>query len=125
MNITKYEGGHVGDFAEGLVLQGARILASGEVRFPPPEFLHGEGVVEPLSLGITGRLYTYTTVHPGKAPAYSLAMVDFDYGLRAFGRLVWEGDTAPAIGAVVRAVPFALSDGTSDYAFEPLKGDAA
>ncbi|MHA7682589.1 Zn-ribbon domain-containing OB-fold protein [Cupriavidus sp. PET2-C1] len=125
MNITKYEGGHFGDSAEGMVLRGARFCASGEVRFPPPEFVHGDDVVDPISLGATGRVYTFTTVHPGKAPAYSLAMVDFDFGLRAFGRLVWQGEVAPAIGDVVRVVPFTLPDLASDYAFEPLIGDAA
>jgi uncharacterized OB-fold protein len=124
MGITKYEGGHSGTTAEGMVLLGARLQGTGEVRFPPPEFLHDDDFAEPVPLGVTGHLYTYTTVHSGKAQAYSLAMVDFEHGLRAFGPLVWN-DAAPAIGDLVRVVPFTLPDGTADYAFEPIKGATA
>ena len=44
-------------------------------------------------------------------------MVDFEPGVRAFGRLLYSAKP-PAIGASLRVVPFALPDGTPDYAFQ-------
>ena len=120
MEITKYLEPHWRDDAGEMVLMGARNPATGAVRFPPPEFLQAGEPAEPVSLGGEGRLYTFTTVHPGKAPAYSLAMVDFNDDLRIFGRLTWRGDAPPAIGAAVRVIPFTLPDGGPDYAFEPV-----
>lgn len=125
MELVKYAGGHLGQGPDGLVLQGARSRATGAVRFPPPEFLLGNEVAEPVSMGSEGRIYTFTTVHPGKAPAYALAMVDFPNGLRVFGRLLTPESAPPAIGGRVRTVAFNLPDGTADYAFEPQEGALA
>ncbi|WP_028602429.1 Zn-ribbon domain-containing OB-fold protein [Ottowia thiooxydans] len=122
MEIKKYPDTHFRADATGLTLMAARNPDSGEMRFPPPEFLHGGQAAEPTPMGVAGSLYTFTTVHPGKAPSYSLGMVDFENGLRVFGRLVWPSDATPAIGDVVRAVAFTLADGTADYAFEPVQG---
>lgn len=125
MEITRYPEKHFRNEAGGMTLLAARDPASGELRFPPPEFLQQGQAAEPVAMGAHGHLYTFTTVHPGKAPAYVLGMVDFENGLRVFGRLVWSGDAAPAIGDTVRTVPFALADGTADYAFEPVQKGAA
>jgi len=125
MEITKYPGAHFRSDADGIVLLGARYSGSGEMRFPPPEFLHAGEAAEPVAMGASGRLYTFTTVHPGKAPAYALGMVDFENGLRVFGRLAWPEGTEPAIGDAVHAVAFTLPDGTPDYAFAPVHGGAA
>ena len=116
MKITRYDAGHIRATEDGAVLLGARV-DGGAVRFPPPEFLIDGQQAEAVPLSAVGALYTYTTVHPGKAPAYSLAMVDFDHDLRVFGRLI-DGDAAPTIGARVRAVPFQLPNGEADFAFE-------
>jgi uncharacterized OB-fold protein len=124
MHLTKYEHGHFNDSAEGMLLTAVRFRASGEVRFPPPEFLHRGQDLDLLPLGPLGQLYTYTTVHPGKDASYSLAMVDFDPGLRVFGRLLAQEGHAPALGDTVRVVPFTLADGTPDYAFEAVAGVA-
>ncbi|MDB5900155.1 MAG: hypothetical protein JWP41_3757 [Ramlibacter sp.] len=123
MRIQRNQGKHFGDSPEGMVLKGVRHVATGEIRFPPPEFLLGDETVEEVSLGTLGRLYTFTTVHPGKAPSYSLAMVDFDPGLRVFGRLLTRDGVMPALDSPVRVVPFTLPDGTADYAFEAVGGD--
>ncbi|MDF3838984.1 OB-fold domain-containing protein [Cupriavidus basilensis] len=125
MEITKYPETHFRNDAQGMTLLAARYRGTGGLRFPPPEFLQAGEAAEPVAMGTGGRLYTFTTVHPGKAPAYALGMVDFENGLRVFGRLVWQGDTVPAIGDAVRTVAFTLPDGTPDYAFEPLKGTAS
>jgi hypothetical protein len=86
-------------------------------QFPPIEYLHGDQEAKEIELGPLGRLYTYTVVHPGKEKApYGLAMVDFEPGVRAFGRLLFDGHP-PAIGSAVRVVPCPLADGTPDYAF--------
>lgn len=122
MEITKYPEAHFRNDTDGMTLLGARYRDTNELRFPPPEFLYAEEVAEPVPMGASGHLYTFTTVHPAKAPAYALGMVDFDNGLRVFGRLAWPEGTVPAIGDMVRATAFALPDGTPDYAFAPLKG---
>ena len=124
MEITKYPESHFREDADGMALLGARYRDTGELRFPPPEFLQAGEAAEPVAMGAGGRLYTFTTVYPGKASAYTLGMVDFDNGLRVFGRLAWPEGTEPAIGDAVRIVASMLSDGTHDYAFAPLKGDA-
>ncbi len=125
MEIMKYPQAHFRNEAHGMVLLGTRIPETGEVCFPPPEFLHAGQTAEPVSMGPSGCLYTFTTVHPGKAPAYTLGMVDFGNGLRVFGRLAWPEGSEPAIGDAVHAVAFTLPDGTPDYAFAPWKGAAA
>lgn len=128
MEIMKYPQAHFrreADEVHGMVLLATRIAGTGEVCFPPPEFLHAGQAAEPVAMGASGRLYTFTTVHPGKAPAYALGMVDFDNGLRIFGRLAWPAGTEPAIGDAVHAVAFTLPDGTPDYAFAPCQGATA
>lgn len=125
MDITKYPQTHFRQEADGIVLLGARYRTTGELRFPPPEFVHPEEVVEPEAMNPSGRLYTYTTVHPSKASSYALGMVDFDNGLRVFGRLTWPAGAEPCIGDVVRAVAAHLPDGTADFAFAPIDGVCA
>lgn len=108
-----------------MVLLGARDSRTREVRFPPPEFLQGGRTAEPVSMGTHGTVYTYTTVHPRNQPPYSLGMVDFENGLRVFGRLVSPDGTAPRIGEAVRVVAFSFPDGTPDFAFESARRVAA
>ena len=103
--------------SSGMVLVATRV-AQQPPQFPPIEYVHDDTRVEEIELGPSGTLYSYTVVHAGKdKPPYALAMVDFEPGVRAFGRLLYETQ-APDIGAAVRVVPFALADGTADYAFQ-------
>lgn len=118
MQISKNENDHLSKDDQAFALYGTRV-PGGEVRFPPPEFVLNDEKLTPVALSTVGRLYTYTTVHPGKAPAYSLAMVDLDHGLRVFGRLV-HGEATPIIGSEVRVVPFKAPNGDRDFAFEPV-----
>lgn len=100
-----------------MVLVATRIVGN-PPQFPPIVFVHGDERAEEIELGPTGRLYSYTVVHPGKDKApYGLAMVDFEPNVRAFGRLLFDGQP-PAIGCALRIVPFALTDSTPDYAFQ-------
>lgn len=109
-----------------MVLIATRSSSQPTLRFPPAEFVHGDEEVEEVAIGPLGVLYTYTVVHPGKGvEPYALAMVDFEPGVRAFGRLCGPLQPAPAIDSTVRVVPFALADGTPDYAFEVVQGDQA
>ncbi|MDH6590129.1 putative OB-fold protein [Variovorax sp. TBS-050B] len=102
----------------GGMLLVATSVAGQPPQFPPIEFVHNDQTVEAIELGPTGSLYSFTIVHPGKEKQpYGLAMVDFGPGVRAFGRLLL-GARAPAIGSRLRVVPFALPDGTPDYAFQ-------
>jgi len=101
----------------GMVLVATRV-AGQPAQFPPIEFTHDDQTVEDIVLGPIGSLYSFTIVHPGKdKQPYGLAMVDFEPGVRAFGRLLYSAEP-PAIGARLRVVPFALLDGTPDYAFQ-------
>jgi uncharacterized OB-fold protein len=125
MDIRRYEAGHMHQVAGHLELLGSLQVGNAEVRFPPIEFLHDAEAAEPVGLGEHGRIYTHTTVHPAKSPAYSLAMVDFDHGIRAFGRLLVDADTHPEIGDRVRVVSFELAGGTMDYAFESIESRGA
>jgi len=105
------------DARGGMVLVATQV-AGQPAQFPPIEFTHNDQKVEVVELGPTGSLYSFTIVHPGRdKPPYGLAMVDFEPGVRAFGRLLYDAEP-PAIGARVRVVPFALPDGTPDYAFQ-------
>jgi uncharacterized OB-fold protein len=122
MQITRCPGGHVRQTTEGTLLVAVRV-GDGELRFPPPEFVHGGAATSEVLIGPIGSLYTFTTVYPGKdVPAYSLAMVDFAPGLRVFGRLLHDAQHPAALDAPVRIVPATLPDGSADYAFEPLPG---
>lgn len=117
MKIIKRTGSHFREAAGGMVLIAAQV-AGQPSQFPPVEFVHNDQPVEDIELGPTGSLYSYTVVHPGKdKPPYGLAMVDFAPGVRAFGRLLFD-TVPPAIGSHLRVVPFALPDGTPDYAFQ-------
>ena len=99
----------------GMVRIATRSSSQLTLRFPPAEFVHGDDEVEEVAIGPLGVLYTYTVVHPGKGvEPYALAMVDFEPGVRAFGRLCGPLQPAPAIDSTVRVVPFALADGTPD-----------
>lgn len=118
MKISKNENDHLSKDDHRLALYGTR-MPGGEVRFPPPEFVMNDEKLTPIALSTLGRLYAYTTVHPAKAPAYSLAMVDLDHGLRVFGRLVHR-EAAPIIGSEVRVVPFTAPNGQRDFAFESV-----
>lgn len=93
-------------------------VAGQPLQFPPVEFVHNDQRVTDVELGPTGSLYSFTVVHPGKdKPPYGLAMVDFEPGVRAFGRLLFDAEP-PAIGSRLRVVPFTLPDGMPDYAFQ-------
>lgn len=107
-------------------LVATRTASHPELQFPPLQYVHGDEAVEEVDIGPTGRLYTYTVVHPGKgAEPYMLAMVDFEPGVRAFGRLTGSLQPAPLLDSMVRVVPFTLADGTPDYAFEAVQGAEA
>ncbi len=126
MQITMREAPYLLDTADGLMLLAARTGQGAALQFPPPECVHGEpdrAHIADVAIGPVGSLYTYSIVHPGrdKAP-YGLAMVDFEPGVRVFGRLLYEAGREPELGAQVKVVPFALQDGVPDYAFEPLQG---
>ncbi|MET3918872.1 putative OB-fold protein [Variovorax sp. OAS795] len=117
MKIIKRTDSHIRENSRGMVLVATQ--AGGKpAQFPPIEFVHNDQPIEEVEIGPIGSLYSFTVVHPGKdKPAYGLAMVDFESGVRAFGRLLFDG-SPPAIESRVRVVPFALPDGTPDYAFQ-------
>ncbi len=127
MHLKKRSAPYLRQTADGMVLMAARARDGAELQFPPPEFIHGQpdtAALADVAIGPLGLLYTYSIVHPGRdKQPYGLAMVDFEPGVRAFGRLLYESGHEPALGTQVKVVPFALQDGTPDYAFEPLKGD--
>jgi uncharacterized OB-fold protein len=100
-----------------MVLVATRGFGRSELQFPPAEFVHDDEQPVYVLIGPLGWLYTYTVVHAGNDELpYSLAMVDFEPGVRVFGRLL-QDEGNPVIGGSVRVVPFALPDGTPDYAF--------
>jgi uncharacterized OB-fold protein len=106
-----------------MVLIATKTASQPSLQFPPAEYLFDTEQVQEVSIGPIGRLYTYTVVHPGKgSEPYALAMVDFELGVRAFGRLIGEIQSTHLMGGEVRVVPFSLVDGTPDYAFELVKG---
>jgi hypothetical protein len=110
----------------GMLLIATRTASHPQLQFPPMDCVHGEESVEEVPIGPFGKLYTYTVVHPGKDnPPYGLAMVDFEPGVRAFGRLICTDGKAPAISSVVRIVPSELPDGSADYAFQVVTDENA
>ncbi len=124
MKLTQRTDSYLRDTADGLCLVATRSADRKEPQFPPLEFIHGDAVPEEILIGPIGKLYTYTVVHVGKdKPPYGLAMVDFEPGVRVFGRLVLDSGIAPDFGCDMRVVPFTLPDGSTDYAFEPVQGD--
>jgi uncharacterized protein len=116
LNISKRAGPHFLASERGMVLVGTRVGGQ-QPQFPPTEYLVDGDQATDIALGPTGRLYSYSVVHPGKDKApYALAMADFG-DVRAFGRLIFDGKP-PAIDSAVRVVPFTLADGEQDYAFQ-------
>lgn len=106
-------------------LVATRTASHPELQFPPLQYVNGDETVEEVDVGPLGRLYAYTVVHPGKeAEPYMLAMVDFEPGVRAFGRLTGSLQPAPVLDGMVRIVPYTLADGSPDYAFEAVRGTA-
>lgn len=117
MKIIKRERSHVRDTLAGRQLV-ADAVDSGP-QYPPAEFYLDDTPAEIL-VGPVGSLYTFTTVYDAKGRHYSLAMVDFDAGVRVFGRLIDQPGVALSIGSVVEVVPSTLDDGSQDYAFKPV-----
>lgn len=121
MKLRQRTPSHLQDTAAGLVLCATRTSADATPQFPPLAFVHGDVAVEEVPLGPLGVLYTYSVVHPGRdKPAYGLAMVDFEPGVRVFGPMRFEPGLEPALGATMKIVAHTLSDGQADYAFEAL-----
>lgn len=118
MHLTPRTRGSIVHTSQGMQLLASRSRRSAQVQFPPQAYeMEGDGV-EDVPLGPLGRLYSYTLVASGKTtPAYGLAMIDFDPGVRVFGRLIL-GVSRPVLGTQVRVVPHVLSDGVDDYAFQ-------
>jgi uncharacterized OB-fold protein len=103
-----------------MVLVATKDSGREEIQFPPSEYVHGDAVLQEVEIGPLGKLYTYTIVHTAKdKPPYVLAMVDFAPGVRVFGHLLQE-EGRPVIGGDVCVVPFALPDGSPDYAFRAV-----
>ncbi len=126
MKLRKRTEPHFRMTDNGMLLIATRTASHPQLQFPPLEYVHGDEPVEDVPIGPFGKLYTYTVVHPGKdAEPYGLAMVDFDPGVRAFGRLIYKDGKAPAINSTIRIVPGNLPDGSPDYAFEAVTGERA
>lgn len=126
MKLRKRTEAHVRMTEDGMVLIATRTASHPQLQFPPLEYVHGDEPVEEVPIGPFGLLYTFTVVHPGKdGDPYGLAMVDFEPGVRAFGRLLCKDSKVPAINSKVRIVPGELADGSPDYAFEAVTGEDA
>ncbi|WP_088311464.1 Zn-ribbon domain-containing OB-fold protein [Novosphingobium sp. B 225] len=126
MKLSKRTEPHFRMTESGMLLIATRTAGHPQLQFPPLEFVHGDEPVEQVPIGPFGQLYTYTLVHPGKdSEPYALAMVDFEPGVRAFGRLICKDGKAPAIDSTMRIVPSELPDGSPDYAFEAVSGESA
>ncbi len=126
MKLSKRTEPHFRMTENGMVLIATRTASHPQLQFPPLEYVHGDEPLEDVPIGPLGQLYTYTVVHPGKdSDPYALAMVDFEPGVRAFGRMVCKDGTAPAIDSTMRIVPSKLPDGSPDYAFEAISGEGA
>lgn len=126
MKLSKRTEAHFRTTENGMLLIATRTASHPQLQFPPLEFIHGDEPVEQVPIGPFGQLYTYTVVHPGKdSEPYALAMVDFEPGVRAFGRLIRKDGMAPTINSTMRIVPAELPDGSPDYAFEAVPGESA
>lgn len=126
MKLCKRTEPHFRMTENGMLLIATRTARHPQLQFPPLEYVHGDEPVEDVPIGPFGQLYTYTVVHPGKdREPYGLAMVDFEPGVRAFGRLICKDGQAPAINSTMRIVPSELPDGSADYAFEAVTGASA
>ncbi|OYZ13995.1 MAG: hypothetical protein B7Y35_09300 [Sphingomonadales bacterium 28-64-96] len=126
MKLRKRTEAHFRQTGNGLLLIATRTAQHPQLQFPPLEYVHGDEPVEEVPIGPFGQLYTYTVVHPGKgSETYALAMVDFEPGVRAFGRLICTDGKAPPINSQMRIVPAELPDGSPDYAFEAVTGENA
>lgn len=127
MKLMQRVASHLKPTPNGLCLLATHRAGSKEpIQFPPQEFVHGDDSVDEVLIGPTGVLYTYTVVHPGRdKPPYALAMVDFEPGVRVFGRLLLSPHAQMPLGLTVRLTPHSLPDGEADYAFEAFEGAAA
>ena len=126
VKLSKRTEPHFRMTGNGMLLIATRTASHPQAQFPPLEYVHGDESVEDVPIGPFGQLYTYTRVHPGKgSEPYALAMVDFEPGVRAFGRLIYKDGKAPAINSTIRIVPGNLPDGSPDYAFEAVTGERA
>lgn len=126
MKLSKRTEPHFRMTESGMLLIATRTASHPQLQFPPLDYVHGDESVEQVPIGPFGQLYTYTLVHPGKdSEPYALAMVDFEPGVRAFGRLNCNDGKAPAIDSTMRIVPSELPDGSADYAFEAVSGESA
>lgn len=102
-------------------LSASRQKNTGTVYFPP---LPAESPLmndfETISLSPTGRLYTFTIIHPnpksGRQP-FALAYVDFPENVRVFGRLAMAAETRPKIGMAVNVDIFETDEGSQRYLF--------
>jgi uncharacterized OB-fold protein len=123
MRLKQRSGLHFRSDPHGLQLIATRGPGDAPLQFPPQSFVHRDQVVEEVPIGPMGVLYTYSVVHPGRdKPPYGLAMVDFNPGVRAFGRLLLKKGPELQPGVAVRVVPSNLPDGEADYAFEAVGG---
>lgn len=126
MKLSKRTEAHFRMTENGMLLIATRTARHPQLQFPPLEYVHGGETIEEVPIGPFGQLYTYTVVHPGKDSApYALAMVDFEPGVRAFGRLICKDGETPAINSTMRVIPSELPDGSPDYAFEAVSGASA
>lgn len=123
MQLSKRTRPYLRETPNGMVLIASRTSEDAELQFPPPEFARRAGDDHDVPIGPVGKLYTFSIVHPGRDVApYGLAMVDFEPGVRVFGRLLFEPAAQPQLDQPVKVVPFALADGTPDYAFKSAAG---
>ena len=122
MRLEKRTSSHFRETLDGMVLLATRQGANAQLQFPPSEFVHRDQVPDEVAIGPIGGLYTYSVIHVSRDQGpYALAMVDFEPGVRVFGRMLYEPGNEPLLGADMRIVPFDLPDGTPDYAFEAVK----
>lgn len=118
MKLSPRQRPHLLEGAQGIQLLATRSRRCPQPQFPPQAFELEQDEVEDIPLGPLGQLYSFTIVSAGKdVPPYGLAMVDFEPGVRVFGRLLL-GAERPALDQQVRVVAATLADGSADYAFE-------
>ena len=122
MKLAKRTESHFRDTPEGMVLVANRSAPGAELQFPPSEFIHGDAVPQEVVIGPVGALYTYSIVHVARdSGPYGRARVDFEPGVRVFGRMLYTPGQEPALGSAMKVVPFTLPDGVADYAFQAVQ----
>lgn len=70
--------------------------------------LCGATDLRPEVMPAYGRIHAVTTIRvapPGFDPPYLVGWVDFDNGVRVFGRVITRGESMPAVGDTVVVVP--------------------